>query len=272
MPGKYIIPSSSSKFTGGTVTGLTDFVGGFQISGITFDLSNPVSGETLFYDGSKIVLRSGNTDASQVSYINGSYTTVQQALDALLYVTPVINTFTNNIGTIELGNIINSVDLTWTINKNVTSQSLNQGIGSISSSLRSYSQTGLTMTSTTTYTLTVGDGTNNVSKSTTVSFQEKRYWGVSPNTTLNNAQILALSSEFATSRVMTKTLDATGGNYLYFASPVSFGVGTFTVGGLVTTFQQSTISFTNASGYIDNYYLYRSTNLQNGSSITVQIT
>jgi len=100
----------------------------------------------------------------------------------------------------------------------------------------------------------------------------KRYWGISQQGTLQDtAEILTLqNSEFANDRYTSKTLDATGGYYLYFSYPVEWGEANFIFNGFPTAFLQGVVSFQELNNTID-YYVYRSLNLQNGNSLTVTI-
>jgi hypothetical protein len=263
----------SRKGTYWDLSGDTNFDGKTYINNVELDVSGITTGQLLIYNGVK--LTPGTIEvpsASTIPYQNTTYNTVQAALDALLYVIPTITSFTNNVNILETGGIVNTIIFNWSLGKPVTGQTINNGIGIIPSGITTYTKTGLTISSNTTYTLSVTDGISSTTRSTSVTFQQKLYWGVLPSTSLTNSQILSLSSQLSSGRNTTKTFDATGGNYLYISYPTSFGVATFTVYGLVTTFQQTIISFTNSQGYTENYYIYRSLNIQNGSSITVQIT
>lgn len=211
--------------------------------------------------------------ADKVEYNNGSITTVQQALDQLLYVAPSITSFSGG-GTYEVGQTIASVNLAWALNKSVTSQSINQGIGSLDVGLRNYTHTPSTpITSNVTYTLTVSDGKNSASKSTSLAFRYKRYWGVSTKDTLTNADILALSKELTTGRTQSRTFNCSGGKYFYFVIPTAYCSGiSFKVGGLAfSDMEVSDITLTNESGASVACRVYRSKNLQTGSAISVEV-
>jgi hypothetical protein len=122
------------------------------------------------------------------------------------------------------------------------------------------------------WTITGNTATETKQATTSLQFRSKRQWGVSPSLSLTDGQVLALSGELATSRVQTRTLDATGGNYLWFAWPADFGAPDFWVGGFQNTAWVETIrDVENASGYVRSYRLYRSTFLQNGSGIVVEV-
>lgn len=210
--------------------------------------------------------------ADQVEYINGDIKTVKEALDQLLYISPDITSFTGG-GTYEKGSVINNVNLSWTLNKGITSQSINQGIGDLDISLRKYDISEANLTEDTTYTLTVSDGKNSDSASTSVLFRQKGYWGVSTETSLTNEQILALSQEFSTERNQNRTFDCSGGKYFYFVIPTQYCNGIqFKVGGLsFTGIEETTIQLTNASGYEASYNVYRCSNIQTGSAINVEV-
>lgn len=210
--------------------------------------------------------------ADEVSYSNPDYPTVAAALDKLLYVAPEIKEFKGGSDN-EIGSTITTVKFSWAYNKVMKTQSINQGIGEIDINARTYTLSDQAITSRKVFKLTASDGTNSVSKETAVNFYHKRYWGVSSEETLTNAQILALSKEFSTNRKQTRTFNCSGGRYFYLAIPTAYCDGImFKVGGLsYTDMKVETIEFTNASGYTDSFNLYRSGNIQTGSAISVEV-
>lgn len=203
-----------------------------------------------------------------------SVSTTQEALDVVLYTAPDITSFTNNAGTVELGTIVTTVTLNWAINKDITSQSLNQGIGALNISLREYIHGGQTITSDRMYTLQVGDGIESDSRNTNVYFRNKRYWDAAPIPgSINSAFILSLShNELNESKSKTFTVDAGTDEYIWFIYPKRSGIATFWVGGFEGGFEAPiTVSFTNSSTYTEDYYVYRSTNPNLGSTtVTAQ--
>lgn len=215
----------------------------------------------------------GATDASGVTYKDGM--TVAQALDELLYVAPQITSFTNNVNTVEIGQTITSVTFNWTLNKTMTSVTLNNEPQSTTSP-GTASLSGQSIKTNTTYTLTASDGKNSVKKTTSISFQNKRYWGIGTVTSsgeVNNEFVLGLSgSEFATSKADTFTVNAGAGQYIYYAIPASFGTPSFFVGGFEGGFDLlATFDFTNASGGTVSYNVYKSTNANLGNTtVTVK--
>lgn len=188
----------------------------------------------------------------------------------------------------EIGQSITACNLSWSYNKDVVSQSLNNGIGSLPPLQRSYVYTTIVpITSNRSFTLTGNDGTNNASSTANINFNKRRYWGTIPasqNTFPTNAQILAGSSEFASNRNKSITYNCStpvGGNYFYYCYPTSYGLSNVTVNGFPFSdwfdpnnlsegmVLPTTIPVTSQYGYIENYYIYRVFNVQNGASIPV---
>jgi hypothetical protein len=203
-------------------------------------------------------------DASDIPYTNTSYTTVAAALDALLYTAISITSFSNDQSVIEIGGQAVDVTLSWGLNKAPTSQSIDQGIGSLPVADRTYASTG-SFTTNRTYTLTATDGTTTDTDTTSVSFLNKRYWGCDSSTGPSDATIRAFSQEFASSRVQSHVITAAA-QYVFIVYPASFGTASFTVNGLPNTaWTLSVQSFTNASGYTSSYNVYRSNNLLTGT-------
>ena len=203
--------------------------------------------------------------AASVPYGSG---TVASALDQLLYVPPTAS-FSLSVGTVEIGSVVDTVVATWSFNKAMTSATLTDATITPADTTHTFSSLGLT--SNKTYTLGFSDGTNSSSVSRTVAFSPKRYWGVNISDSLDDAGILALSSEFSASKSKSITYNCTGGRYFYFCYPTTSGIpANVTVGGLAFSDYTVTVqSFTNASGYVQNYNVVRCNNIQTGSAINV---
>lgn len=205
---------------------------------------------------------------------------LQDGLESLLYVDLAISTFTNDQNAKEKGQTVTQILFNWTYNTPtdpVNYQSIDQGVGEIPVPELSKLITGLDITTDITYILTASNGvtTPDPTKSTSIYFRNKRYWGINPNDTIDNDGILALSGELSTSRLMTKTFDCSGnepeGNYIYICYPKAWGQGETWLNGFKTEFQESEIEFTNAYGYIETYYIYRSPNPYNGDEVVVEV-
>lgn len=217
--------------------------------------------------------------AADVKYTesDGTETTVKAVLDELLYVDLTVSVTSPTPTTQEIGAELSNLVINWTYNKsNIVSQSFN-GSNLPDTEQRSYTVEG-PVTTNTTYTVKGNDGTKDASKSITFTFQNKVYYGVSPETVsgnVNSAFILGLTgSKFASSKssVGTISANAEAGNYIFYAQPASFAEPTFNIGGFDTTFPLfATIDFTNASGHQESYKVYRSNQAGLGStSMTVK--
>lgn len=190
-------------------------------------------------------------------------TTVAAALDQLLYIPITISSYTLDGGssiTREIGSSYTVSTLAWITSKTPTTQTINSVARTSPYSVNS------TITSTTTYTLYVADGAlSNASSSRTVTFTHYRYYGVSPLSSLADADIIALSKEYSTSRSQTRSFTAAA-EYLYIAYLATGGDATFTVNGFLdTSWVLVQRQFVNASGNSSEFRIYRSANPLTGT-------
>lgn len=156
---------------------------------------------------------------------------------------------------------------------NVTSESNINVVGepTLSGSISSDKQTWIptkAVTANQKLTVTATYGSQSASKVYYVFFKNKKYWGTSANTSLTNAQVLALAgSTWADNRLMESTkFDCTGGKYPYYVIPANVYNGLQVwVGGLKNTdITVTDMTVTNASGSSQAYKVIRLTNIQTG--------
>lgn len=213
--------------------------------------------------GNTITVPNSQSDSTQIEDI-------LSRLSALEYVPIAINSFTNNIGTVELGTTINSITFSWSTNKTPTS--LKIGTTELDASAKTYTLTGQSIESNTTYKLTATDEKTHVEKTTAVSFVNGIYYGISEERTIDSSFILKLTKSLQGSRSKTFTVTAGSSQYIWYAVPTRYGTCTFNVGGFDGGFSLiDTVSFTNASNYTENYYVYRSDNANLGTQ-TVKVS
>lgn len=197
---------------------------------------------------------------------------IEARLDALEFV-PLSVALAGG-GTYERGQSVASRALTWTASKALASQAITGGgVPALDPADRAATATGPFTTDTTwTLTATATSGESD-SASTALAFRSRRHWGVSASDTLDDAALLALAgSELTTSRLQTRTLDASGGRFLWFAWPADLGAPAFWVGGLLNTDWVETIrDHVNAYGHTRSYRLYRSGSMQYGATIGVEV-
>jgi hypothetical protein len=183
---------------------------------------------------------------------------------------PAILSYSLSVGTVEIGSTVTTVVATWAFNKAMESATLTDT--TITPDETGHTFSGLNLTTNKSYTLSCTDAEGaSASAIRTVSFSHKRYWGVSSETSLDSSEIIALSSEFSTSKVKSVTYNCTGGKYPYFCYLASAGALTnVTVGGLAFSDYTETVqNFTNASGNTSSFRVVKFNNLQNGSNIVV---
>ena len=222
------------------------------------------------YSKLKKIIASGGSgiknSADNITYQNSNYpswTNVKKTLDGIIdkvdYIKPEITSFTSTAQAVyEAGQKISNIVFNWTINKNVTSQTLTDCTINADSRTAAYTNE---ISSNKIFTLTVGDGQNTASKSISIAFRNKIYYGSSViPSNFNSAFILGLSKkQFATSKSGSFSITVGNNEYWFIAFPSSFGnISSVYIGGFDTEVVNcGTISFTNASGGTTNYNIYR---------------
>lgn len=218
----------------------------------------------------------GATEASGVSYDNNEQTNVGGALDDLYkqladlqYVAISVTSMSVSPSQVEKGSTVSQVTVSWNTNKTPKSATLNGE--TVQPTDKSKTLTGLELKQNTTYTYKATDDRDATSQKTaTVTFLDKRYWGVGTVTDpeqVDSAFVLGLTGELSSSKSKTFSVNAGEGQYIYYAIPASFGTPTFYVGGFEGGFDViKTFDFTNASGYTTSYNVWKSTNANLGST------
>lgn len=210
-----------------------------------------------------------NIDANSIKYetsADETITTIQDALDKLLYVPLTINLSCDR-SIAEKGENITTLTFNWNYNKNVVNQTFEGE--SLDKSLRTYKYEKPVSTNKT-FTLTANDGKNTISKSTSISFRSGRYWGVSSLEEYDSNFIKTLSKELNESRAKTFTVDCGNNQHIFYCIPSRLGTPVFTVGGFSGGFYKvNTIQFSNNFGYVESYDIWKSTNNNLGNTTVV---
>lgn len=207
---------------------------------------------------------------------------IENRLDALekqLYEPIEITSFTTSPAYFEKGSTVTSLTLNWEYNKIPLLQSLQCSLPAMEEELEqdatSYLVSGIsaTVVSGVSFRLTAYDGEGaQATKSASVTFYNGVYYGsAAVPSSYDSAFILGLTKELRGSKKPSFSVNAGEGQYIYYCLPVSMGACGFTVGGFTGGFSLvDTISFTNASGYTEQYFIYRSDNANLGNtSVTV---
>ena len=231
-------------------------------------------------------MESNVCDVDKIEYETEDFadiTNVKLALDQLFadvyYVTPAITSFTTNPGTltVEIGSTIDQIDFEWVVNKEMTEITLTDcTIEDATDTTASYTTP---LTADKTFTLTATDGKETATAKKEVKFLPYVYYGKSlaPDTdagaAYDDAYLLALPSKALKSALKgdyTMTLGVD--EYGYIAAPTSFGTPVVKIGGFETELDLvATINHTNASGYAQEYNVFRTGN-SNLGSITMVVS
>ena len=87
---------------------------------------------------------------------------------------------------------------------------------------------------------------------------------------ITNQFILSLAKTLQSSKAKTFTVNAGEGKHIYYVIPSRYGTPVFKVGGFEGGFDKlGTFSFTNASGYTEDYDIYKSSNSNLGNTTVV---
>lgn len=195
---------------------------------------------------------------------------LEGAVADLQYVEIVVGTFSASPSTAEVGSTVSSVALSWVVNKTPTELTLDGAALSVEAT--SETVTGA-FTSNKTWTLKATDERGATSsKTASLSFLNGVYYGVATEpAAYDSAFILGLTKTLRSSKLTSFSVNAGSGQYIYYCLPKRMGTCSFKVGGFDGGFSLvDTISFTNASGYTEDYYVYRSDNAGLGqTTVTV---
>lgn len=164
-------------------------------------------------------------------------------------------------GTYEKGSS-NSVVLRWTYDRDITYQEINKEELDISLRTKTYTN----VTENTTYRLIAIYNNKEYDKSVSATFNVKKYYGVSEKTSLNNDEILALTSAWASKALATTKFDCTGGKYPYYIIPTSLANNvSFYINGFANSNWSTEVkNVTNSYGYSESYTIYRLNTIQTG--------
>lgn len=169
----------------------------------------------------------------------------------------VINDFSATPKTTELGAKVNVV-LSWNLSRPAASARVN----GINVSGQQY--TDINVTASKEYKLVVADEKGREVKATSnVTFLNHIYWGVSAESNITETLVETLDDHvLSDSKARSITVDPIQ-QYIYYAYPKRLGAASFRQSGIYDGgFEDpATIRVINGSGYAEDYYVYRSTNL-----------
>ncbi len=275
------------------LSGSVSIQSGFTLQNESVDIRNSVDGDIIIKTGGTYnnipfsSLTNSDITAENISYDNflfSSITNVKQALDATL--TGTYEVFLNITSPVtplfELGQTVTSVILNWSSTRDITAQTLNNGIGAIPTSLRSFVHSPVAITSTTTYTLIASaiNESSALTRSQNINFGRKIYFGISSNdylspthspTDLSSFVLTGLSNSLQVNFLSNNIFNTLGSNFYYYAIPSAFGIPVFKDknGFILNGLPSTSITITNSFGFNDNYRVFRSHFKQNSTGTTV---
>lgn len=210
---------------------------------------------------------------AKITPVEDRFAKIEGELADLLYKAISVTSFTTSTASAEIGSTVNNITLAWKLNKKPASLTID-GTAQEAVADGSLSLTGLGLKETKKWTLKATDERGTVAtKETSLSFHNGVYYGVgSAQESYTSAFVRGLTKTLRSTKLASFTANAGAGQYIYYCLPTRMGTCTFTVGGFEGGFDLAgTINFENASGYKENYYIYRSTNAGLGNT-TVGVT
>lgn len=200
----------------------------------------------------------------------------RQLIDDLAYTAIAFASASATNATNEIGSIVTETVIAWSFNKEPKTQTIKFGsevAEVLDKSIRSKTYSGKTIASNTSIVITATDERDTqASRTLNITFQPRAYWGVAQDKEFyDSIDILALSeSTLTNTRTRTINVNAGEGEHIIYAIPSNFGTPTFKINGFEGGFVKvGTINFTNASGYSQNYDVYKSVNPNLGSTQVV---
>lgn len=247
---------------------------GTQITAGEFEIPEgkiPVKGVDYFTEADKAELVEDVLANSNLDALQNKVTDLEKSVSDLNYKAIAINSFGASPSNAEMGSTVNSVTLSWTVNKTPTALTLDGA--DVAPDVRQKTVTG-TFTANKTWTLKATDEREaTATKTTTLSFLNGIYYGVSNITTVANSNGVlttfrdALTKSLRSSKLTSFDVNAGAGQYIYYCLPKRMGTCAFNVGGFDGGFSLvATANLTNASGYTEEYYIYRSDNASLGQT------
>lgn len=211
-----------------------------------------------------------NANDDGTGSVNG-WQAVIDRLDNLEYKPMAITSFSVTPGPVfEIGSTVDSLTFSWAFNKTPKTVTLNNE--AVDNTLTGKELTGLGLKTNTSYTLVAEDNKGgSATKVVSVSFLHGVYYGAAA-AVAESADILNLTKRLQSNKVITFTANAGVSQYLWYCLPTAYGTPEFDVGGFKGGFKKvATIDFTNASGNVTQYDIWKSDNTNLGNT-TVKVS
>lgn len=236
-----------------------------NLQSVLISSNTPTSGNTLVFDGT-----------------TSSWTPVQINFDQIA---PGFSVSMSSVGALnyEVGQTVATPSFTATYNRSPISAVLTDNDGSapknVTSTPTSFNSNTIFTKSTygaaVIFTLTANEaGGPSKTSNVTYNWLQKRYYGVSNSAGPYDAAFITGLSNSGLVSVKSGSVNVTAGSgqYIFYCYRAAYGTATFTVGGFEGGFSLvNTVSVTNAYGFSENYYVYKS-DLANLGNTTVVVS
>lgn len=209
--------------------------------------------------------------AAEAKAAGTRFVTIEQHIADLLYKAITITDFSNNVKTARIGQTVTAVSFSWAFSKSpvkVTLDGVEQAVDSTGAAL-----SGLSVKGNKSWTLKATDERGAVATASTgVTFLHGVYYGVgATQEAYGDDFVNSLSVDWRISKKPSVTLTPSG-EHVFYCLPTWMGTCSFSVGVLPGGFELAdTVAFTNAYGYKQNYYIYKSVEALSGT-ITVNVS
>lgn len=238
--------------------------GGWGLSSLSSDLRNLLT---------KLMNKKAETEARLVSFDNAHYPTVEDALNKLFKVPPVILNFSATNGVFEYGSTATSIQINWTFNKPMAKAVLKKGSdvladlaiapGDVIPATGTQVVSGFSLDTSTPITLEVTDDADNTTiKSIRIEFQNSFLYGaLDESEAINQPSLASLRKSPLTDspKGVWMEIDCADGKKPVLAFPALWHVEVHQImfaNGFTNEWKKETMDYVNGSGATASYDVF----------------
>ena len=204
------------------------------------------------------VTEKANANAAEIEAI-------KEELGNMTFIPIDITSFGHKLGAVENGSTISNLELYWECSKVPTSLILNDEEVELKNPIVLTTD----YTANAEFKLVAGDGKTQDEAITTLDFVDGLYYGVSDTATYDSTLINSLEQILSTEKAQTLEVTAGSDQSIFIAAPAALSY-TFSVGGFIGGFHEvATLDYTNKHNYTTSYKIYKSDNMNLGTTTVV---
>lgn len=190
---------------------------------------------------------------------------IKEELGNMTFIPIDITSFGHKLGAVENGSTISNLELYWECSKVPTSLILNDEAVGLNNPIVLTTD----YIANAEFKLVAGDGKTQDEATTTLDFVDGLYYGVSDTTTYDSTLINNLEQILSTEKAQTLEVTAGLTQSIFIAAPAALSY-TFSVGGFTGGFHEvATLDYTNKHNYTTSYKIYKSDNMNLGTTTVV---